>query len=700
MTGLAASNPAAPGNRWLPWLFLGLLVLPFDPFWLDFEQVRRGMLLVLGGLLLVFWPGLQRVRGERVLAWFGGWLVACAAVNLFGQLIARSETVPMSFQPWEAVYRLAHWFSLLVVLRLGAAVRGAIAVPLASLLLATSLFGLLQRLGLAEIAGYGVEREPVSVFGNLNVASEWTAVVAMAVAALPCSAARFARAWLVPTALVLAAAYLVVNQSRSGLIALPIGLLLLCLLRRRSGGWRPLAWSLAGAALGLLMATAISRPEPADLAAANAERKRATATLDVRLEIARSSTKLLAEGPVFGHGPGQFAVLYPRVRSQSEIEASSHGRQFATEVRTAHDDWLELLVDGGFPALVLFAAALFALQRGIVDKARLLPLFVLLLLMLVRAPLGNAPAAVAALLLVGAPQLAPPRPARWRRPICALLGLCLVGLGVLPIAANTLFAPYLKARAEGSQPPMSAAVAAAACMPFEPRWLQVLAKEQMFAGDRSSASKTAARAVQLRPYDPQLYLLVGEVLARDGELEAATGLARHALQLDPPNPELRVLLGTVLAQQHQPDEAIAAVVHDPHPLLRAELPSLFGNLAELAAQQQDPTSAARFRVEQHFLLAAEHLGDSSPMGQTATLEHVRLLLQSLAAAGSRSMDLRGYVMSALYALELGDTQTAIDSGDAARKLGIGLPDWQRSLLGDKLAPLERVESWREVLRRR
>lgn len=47
---------------------------------------------------------------------------------------------------------------------------------MAAILLLTSIYGILQRFGIAEFCGYGVEREPVSVFGNLNVASEWTAV--------------------------------------------------------------------------------------------------------------------------------------------------------------------------------------------------------------------------------------------------------------------------------------------------------------------------------------------------------------------------------------------------------------------------------------------------------------------------------------------------------------------------------------------
>ncbi|MFT4516361.1 MAG: hypothetical protein ACI91B_005085, partial [Planctomycetota bacterium] len=33
----------------LPWICLGLLVLPFHTLWVDAEQVRRGLLLMLTG---------------------------------------------------------------------------------------------------------------------------------------------------------------------------------------------------------------------------------------------------------------------------------------------------------------------------------------------------------------------------------------------------------------------------------------------------------------------------------------------------------------------------------------------------------------------------------------------------------------------------------------------------------------------------
>ncbi|HEX6812420.1 MAG TPA: O-antigen ligase family protein [Planctomycetota bacterium] len=695
MTALAPGASGAGVPRWLPWLFLLLLVVPFHPYWIDFEQVRRGLLLLLAGLTLLVSRSLVPVRSERYWLGLVGLLVLSACVNLMRD--GHGADAEPSFRPWDAGFRTAHWLALLVVLRLGAAVPSAFSWPCACVLAATSLFGLLQRTGLGEIAGYGVEREPVSVFGNLNVASEWTAVAATAVAALGATAASGLRRWLPAASLVLAGAYLVVNQSRSGLIALPVGLLVLSVLRRRQQrGWLPLALAAVGAAIGCLLHLAAPRPGPADAAAAKAERDRGTATLAVRAEIAKSTLQLVGESPLLGHGPGQFAIEYPRVRSEYEIELSS-GRQFATSVRTAHDDWLELLVDGGVPALLLFLAALWALQRGCADHTRLLPLFVLLLLMLVRAPLGNAPAAAIAFLFAGTQVEGAVAASRSRRLLAVGLGVVLCGLGLLPVAGNCLAASYQRTRAHGERSDVASLESAAALMPFEPALLQLLAQEQMFAGDLAAARKTAAAAVALRPFDPQLYELLAEVLVKGKAFDRADQLVRHALHIDPQHPELRMWLSWLLMQRGETDLAIAAVATEPHRVLRARLAEHFRALAEAARRSGREQDAARYSVEHHFLAAVDNLGQADRAARIATTEHVKALGDSIQTAGLRGTDLRFHVVSSLHLIVLGKPETAIAIGKDAQKSGLRLADWQRELIGSKLEPLLRLEPWREVL---
>ena len=424
------------------------------------------------------------------------------------------------------------------------------------------------------------------------------------------------------------------------------------------------------------------------------ELERGTVTLAIRFEIARSSTQLFAESPVYGRGPGQFQVHYPRHRSQREIEASSFGRQFPTEVRNAHNDWLELLVDGGLPALLLFAAMLFALQRGNRDKARLLPLFVLLLLMLVRAPLLNAPAMAAAFWLVGTPaDRAPPRRLLTRVwPVAA--GLAMLVLGLLPVMGNHAFTPYLRAQRDGEQPPLTAATAAAWWMPYEPRWLEVEARERLYDNDLVAAEAAARRAVELRPFAPQLYLLLGEVLARRGEWGQAFVAAKHGLRFDARNPELSVLRSVVHAQLGDVDRAITSVCDRPHQLLRAQLANHFADLARRANKRRESQAALRYLTEHHFFSLLDRLDTSEPAELEQLGEHFGDLRQSIVAADRSDVDGRVFVAGALYALALDRPKLADRFGGQANTRGIPLTDWQRALLSEHIEPLRELPQWR------
>jgi len=674
---LATGGKPVPG--WLPAAVLALLVVPFHPYWIDFEQARRGLLLLLAGATLLAWPSLPRVRGERAVAlWIAG-LVVAAVISM------------RSLQAWEAVYRIAHWIALWALLRLGAAQGRALATPLASLLLLTACFGLAQRAGIAEILGYGVEREPVSVFGNLNVAAEFVAVAAAGTAAL-----GTARPWLGQLALLAAGAYLVVNGSRSGLIALPIALVLLPPLRKQAAAALPLVLALLGALLGLalnLLGPVRGGPDAAAVAATPP-----ASTLEVRWELAKGSMALFAERPLFGFGPGQFQVQYPRVRTQREIDLSSNERQFATEVRTAHDDWLELLVEGGLPLWLLFAAMVFALQRGKSDKALLLPLLALLLLMFARAPLGNAPAIAVAMLLLAtrAPEWRAPNPlARWG---LRLLGLLLLALGAVPVLAQTWAAPYVEAKALREPVPLDRLQQAHAWMPFEPRFLHLLAQEHLALGDLAAARRFAARACQLRPHDPHLLLMLGEVLARGGAYQEALAMAKEGLTKDPGHPELKLLHSTVLLQQGDVDGAVQAIAVAPHKVLREQLGNHFRALARLAGQLGQPAAAARCEFEQLCLDLQETLGRDDAQARVATDENLRWLLDAAQRAGIAKTDLRPYLLNARHFQAQGDRATVDRLAAAAERTGAKLPAWQRELCAPAVAALRDEASWANLLR--
>ncbi len=703
MTARPEASDSSP--TWAPWAVLALLVLPFHPLWVDFEQVRRGLLLVVTGALLCGLPGLRRVRADAFGAAFVGALVLGAAAHGLDQLVVDLPDEQGSFQPWEAAYRAAHWFALLTVLRLGAWTQAAsLAAPVATLLLVTSAIGLLQRGGVFEIAGYGVEREPVSTLGNLNVASEWTAVAAAATAAL-LPRTRGRQRWLALAALTAAGVYLAVNPSRSGKVAAVAAVGLLALLgRRQPGRWRCTAAAAlalaAGGAAGAMVGAA-NPALPAHTSAHDPSLDRSAVTLQVRFEIADGVGELLAEAPLWGHGPGQFQVQYPRKRSQAEIEASSFGRRFPTEVRNAHNDWLELLVDGGAPALLLFALLLFRLQRGREDKELLLPLVALLLMMLVRAPALNAPAAALAFWLAGARHPAAPqaKPRGPRGLLDVALGVTLIALGLLPIAGNTAATDYLTARREGAAPPLTAVDRAAWWMPYEPRWHELRAREAMNAGDLQQAAHCAALALARRPFAPPLLLLLGEVLARGGRYGEAIQVARRGLALDPANPELRALVSVALAELGDVERAIREVVEAPHPVLRAGLSQHFLDLATRAGQRAEPAQANRYLIEHLILEILDRSGSGERDDSALVGELQRRLSRELQRYERTATDLRWMLTGALAALDLGRGDLADGYAAAAAEKRARFEAWQLDLLGPQRARLQQRPGWQELLAR-
>jgi hypothetical protein len=240
---------------------------------------------------------------------------------------------------------------------------------------------------------------------------------------------------------------------------------------------------------------------------------------------------------VIGHGSRQFAVQYARVRSPDEIELSSARRQSRPRVRTAHNDWLELLVDGGLPALVLFSLALIATYRGAGDKTRLLPLCSAAAAD-ARAVTARQPRPRSPLRCCSAGDhvtALPLRASRLARIVAAVLGLLLVALGLVPIAANCLFAPYLSAVAYGGVPPRSAVAAAAGVDAVRNRAGTNCSRRNSFRGRHlANAARTAARALSLRaPTNRSITCLLGEVLARERSqwYEDAVLVARHGLQI-------------------------------------------------------------------------------------------------------------------------------------------------------------------------
>ncbi len=674
--------------RWLPMALLAALVVPFDPYWLDFEAARRALLLVaIGGLALLraSWFA-QRGAGEWPLVGLLLW----ASLSLIANVDAAGMT---------GCERFAHWWALALLVRLGQATGGApyraAAMPL---LLLVAAIGLLQRCDLLSLGGTAAE--PVSLFGNRNVAAEFVAVAAAATAASHAQRPRLAA-----LALVLGGAYAVANGSRSALVAMPAALAFGAIAARGMAPrdrLRPLAAALLGLGLGLLL------PAPAAPMASTAngapitQPPIAAATLEVRLEIARSSLHMFADAPLLGHGPGQFAVQYPRYRSQREIELSSLGRTEQRRVGSAHDDWLELVIELGTPALsLLLAFAVAQWRAAAADRTRLLPLVAFGLLMLVRAPLGNAAAVALALLATAATAPNPLQPGgRAHRVALRGIGAALLAIGSLTAVSATLLARALAtAPADGPEP--TAVAAAIAPWPFDPTAWQLLAglrqQRATSVADATRALDAVDHAVALRPFEPSYRLLRADLLRLCNRLPEARHELAEVARLDPGEPQVNVQLAGTYLTARDLDGAIAALCTAPPATLRASLATRFDEMAARAEQDGNAAGRRRLLAEASFVRALDATGTTTPRDQAVAKERFDTMRLAFAAAGLHDHDLREFVILALLAVDAADPATAARIATAARSGQRQLTAWQWSLLQPAASRLRAVPEWRELL---
>jgi hypothetical protein len=150
----------------------------------------------------------------------------------------------------------------------------------------------------------------------------------------------------------------------------------------------------------------------------------------------------------------------------------------------------------------------------------------------------------------------------------------------------------------------------------------------------------------------------------------------------------------VQALQGDADGAIAAVVLDPHPVLRAQLATHFADLAQRCRDQ--PEVALRFVIEHHAIAGADGIGNSSSEALRATNAHVLALFEALKTSGRK--DARGFVLSALHSLDLGTPRLAMELYAQVANLP-PLEPWQRALFGAQLDRLRAFEAWQPFFAR-
>ncbi|MEM7200322.1 MAG: O-antigen ligase family protein [Planctomycetota bacterium] len=697
---------------WAPLLAMAALALPFHPYWPDYEHARRGLALVLGGGLALaahtWWP---RRPGLPLLAMIG--LAAWSGVRSLG--------VAQPHAGWSGA---AYWLALAVMFGFGSGHAGTAwrtAMTLTGA--AVSTFGLLQAIRLVPELG-----APTSTLGNLNVAAELVAVAtagaaAAAVATDDPAQPRRRLAWL---ALLLGAAYLGSNGSRSGMLALPVALALVAM--HRGTTWRARLMLLVVAVGGLAAGNALTGPPPeapreatAGTATNDLTGTTAPSTVEVRLELWRGTGAMALEHPWFGVGAGQFAVHYPRYRSQREIELSSFGRQFHTAPKTPHNDHLEVLAELGLAGLGLWiglgAIVLVTVWRRH-GPAAAAPLAAFAVLTLVRSPTGNAPAAALAAgyagSLLGRQAGAPA--SLWLRGLWAAAGASLIWLGVPHVSGQCAAAGSFPPAKVGSERADQALSRALAWDPANAQLREMRLRRRLRRGATAEDMRDDAAALaSLRPFEPNTLRLRAEIELRSGRDLAALRLLSEVLRLDPGDLEAHTMSATIFMRQGKVAEAIATLLRDPHPRQRASLAANFAAFASAAAQRAtqsrdagDPNGAAdwgraadAYRVEELFVRGVDLLSTDdaaavviADQGRTVTRlsRQLRELQANLAVADARPL-----CLAAAAALLTDEPELADAAGVAAQTKQLRLTTAHSRLLGPLRPLLATSAPWRQIL---
>ncbi len=570
-------------------------------------------------------------------------------------------------------------------------------------------YGLAQAFGLDWPAGYTRPEQAVSCLGNRNAAAEFASLAGVSALWLASRGQRFAGA----TAVVILA-YLVINGSRASLLAVGLGAFLIAIDRgngtapKTTLGQRHRLRLLAVLVLGGLAGYALdlARPAPTapvDITFADSERP-APSTIAVRLELWSGCADMIRAAPIAGVGTGQFRYEYPRYRSQEEIELTSFGRQFSTYAGSAHNDYLELAVEGGLPALLLWLAFWFTVvaaalrDRGGIAQTAVPAVF--LVHMLFRAPLGNAPAAALAMAYAGA-LLSRETPATaraqvWRRAAGTILGLALCWAGLGPLLGQAAPHDYLSRMRSGELAAADGAIleSAVAWHGSESRLRSLLVRHRRNFDNDPQAVLLACRAdltemATLDAHNTRGLLVTAGLDQQAGNAQAALAAHAQILKLDPAHPEATLALAALWFSTGEVARGIATLYARPHPRLRAVLgrelgkPELFAELR----RRGDRKGVRILQREAAFIAALDAIGQAP--GSAAADRAVRAYADLVKPTQP--------LLRVLLARQLLARSGADDAARLVPKLPLDLEKARLRLLEPVLAALRGVPAWRTYL---
>jgi len=301
-------------------------------------------------------------------------------------------------------------------------------------------------------------------------------------------------------------------------------------------------------------------------------------TVVERLHLWGASLEMIAEAPLAGHGPGQWAVEYPRVAASGAEDLVRldrlHGapasmvtvRGFRQPAH-AHQELLELGAELGLPAALVLLIVLGAGAGGLTLRSRPVQrsgaaCLSALVLCSASFPLIEPASALTLglVLAMSRPTLGPSR----RSALC-LRPLALAGAGAAAVLAG-LSIPRLGAEAHlrealahstssNHREAARSAELARALAPDDFRTEQVRALAYAASWETGAALEAVEQALSLRPWAPNAWNDLGLLLRREGRLVEAEAALRRAHSLLPGDAHVNANLGALLVSSGRSTEA-------------------------------------------------------------------------------------------------------------------------------------------------
>lgn len=481
-----------------------------------------------------FWERSIPATGHFVIAAFilGAFVVAVLSRNVFQVPVAKLLAASLLLWLWlgmsiieskykhQSIFEFARWTSYILTLFACVAILGRTALARGALLAILSGTSLMALTGISEFLYASVSAPNWRIFAgwqNSNAAAGMFAIVIPFGVALHVSSKDAREKLLIGIACICCMAALWLTASKGGLLACAFGILVfVCIAAMQRlfsrSGVKTLTALIVGAGVLVLCLTLLARfaigsrtaTGGGRLFAASVEKEQ---SVGFRVRLWKDSFSMARASPTFGTGLGTFGA---EIKKHTETQGSA----------VAHNSYLQLAAEGGFPALLVFlvlavawCSSVFAKNRGLPEEFNVIKLGIV----------GSVASAMANLLVESNLSYF-----GFSTVLFALMGIGLLFAvdGVMP-----------------ERPPFLSRIAAGAIVSFGALYYlgagavtDYYLSAGLFKlkrGDAPAASEDFKSAMSASPADPQAYAQLARISAALGDVGAGVAYAKRAIALGP-----------------------------------------------------------------------------------------------------------------------------------------------------------------------